>query len=311
MEEQIEEFISYLSVERGASALTASAYEHDLKVYLQFLTDAEEGFDRAPLESFDEVDRQTIMAFEEYLLSSKDYAAASLARSLSALKSFHRFLVRENICSANPAATVSLPKKPDRLPQVLSIAQVDALIEAIDGESAIDVRNRALIEILYGCGLRVSELTGLDIDRVDFEDGFLLVLGKGGKERIVPLSGAAPRALRRYMDHARPSLQKSYASPTSAVFLNARGGRLTRQSVFGIVKQAGLAIGIGNLHPHTLRHSCATHMLEGGADLRVIQDMLGHSDIATTQIYTHVQRAHIREEYMHAHPRARLHSAAN
>jgi integrase/recombinase XerD len=311
VEEQIEEFISYLSVERGASTLTASAYEHDLKVYLQFLVDPEEGFARAPLHSFDEVDRQAIMSFEEYLLSSKDYAAASLARSLSALKSFHRFLVRENLCIANPASTVSLPKKPDRLPQVLSIAQVDALIESIDGEGSIELRNRAIVEVLYGCGLRASELTGLDIDRVDFEDGFLLVSGKGGKERIVPLSGAAPRALHRYMEDARPNLQKPYTAATSAVFLNARGGRITRQSVFDIVRRAGLAIGIENLHPHTLRHSCATHMLEGGADLRVIQDILGHSDIATTQIYTHVQRAHIREEYLHAHPRAHMHSNAS
>ena len=151
----------------------------------------------------------------------------------------------------------------------------------------------------------MSELTGLDVDRVDMSGGYLLVLGKGGKERVVPLSGAAQKALGRYLEEARPELEIHARRSTGAVFLNARGGRLTRQSVFNLVKGAGERVRIPDLHPHSLRHSCATHMLEGGADLRVIQDMLGHADIGTTQIYTHVQRQHIREEYLAAHPRAR------
>lgn len=304
MEDSIEEFISYLSVERGASPLTVKAYEHDLRVYLAFLTDPAEGFDRAPLQSFDQVERADVVAFEEYLLTKKDYATSSLSRSLSSLKSFHRFLVRENLCAANPADTINLPKKPQLLPQVLSIAQVGQMIDSFDGEAPLELRDRAILEVLYGCGLRVSELVGLDVDRIDFDEGFMLVLGKGGKERIVPISGAAARTLTRYLEEGRSQLQQSYAKPTSAVFLNARGGRLTRQSVFKLVQKAGLVIGVDNLHPHTLRHSCATHMLEGGADLRVIQDILGHSDISTTQIYTHVQRSHIKEEYLFAHPRA-------
>lgn len=305
MDDSLEEFISYLSVERGASPLTVKAYEHDLRVYLAFLTDPAHGFERAPLHSFEQVGRQDIVAFEDYLLTNKDYAPSSLSRSLSSLKSFHRFLVRENLCTKNPLETISLPKKPQLLPQVLSVSQVGKMIDSFDGDSPLDVRNRAILEVLYGCGLRVSELVGLDLDRIDFDEGFMLVLGKGGKERVVPVSGAAARTLHRYLDDGRPALRKSYAKPTSAVFLNARGGRLTRQSVFKLVQRAGLVIGVKNLHPHTLRHSCATHMLEGGADLRVIQDILGHSDISTTQIYTHVQRSHIREEYLFAHPRAR------
>ena len=159
--------------------------------------------------------------------------------------------------------------------------------------------------MLYGCGLRVSECTGLDLGDAVLEDGYLHIVGKGNKERIAPISGAALRALCDYLEHGRPELVRAYAKPTPAVFLNARGGRLTRQSVHALVAEAGRSIGVANLHPHTLRHSFATHMLSGGADLRVIQEILGHSDISTTQIYTHVNRAHIREEYLNAHPRAK------
>ena len=169
---------------------------------------------------------------------------------------------------------------------------------------AIEMRNACLLEVLYGCGLRVSELVGLDVDRVYFDEGYLRVLGKGSKERIVPFSGVAVKRMREYLEGARPQLLGNAQHPVPAVFLNARGGRLTRQSVHRIVAKAGMAIGVENLHPHTLRHSFATHLLEGGADLRAIQEMLGHSDISTTQIYTHIQAAQLKEEYFAAHPRA-------
>lgn len=172
-------------------------------------------------------------------------------------------------------------------------------------EGPLALRNQAILEVLYGCGLRVSECTGLDLGDAILEEGYLHILGKGNKERIAPISGAALRALRDYLERGRPELVRSYAKSTSAVFLNARGGRLTRQSVHSLVAEAGRFIGVANLHPHTLRHSFATHMLAGGADLRVIQEILGHSDISTTQIYTHVNRTHIREEYLSAHPRAK------
>ena len=172
------------------------------------------------------------------------------------------------------------------------------------GSGPLALRNQAILEVLYGCGLRVSECTGLDLGDCILEEGYLRVVGKGGKERISPISGAALEALGAYLERGRPALAKPYAKPTAAVFLNVRGGRLTRQSVHAIVADAGRLVGVDNLHPHTLRHSFATHMLEGGADLRVIQEILGHSDISTTQVYTHVSRTHIREEYLSAHPRA-------
>ena len=169
-------------------------------------------------------------------------------------------------------------------------------------ERPAGLRDRALLEVLYGCGLRVSEAVGLDCDRVLLEVGLLRVIGKGDKERITPIAGAAARALGRYLNEARGTFP--HAAETPAVFLNARGGRLTRQGIHGIVARAGLSIGVKNLHPHTLRHSFATHLLAGGADLRVIQEMLGHADISTTQLYTHLDRTLIHSEYLSAHPRA-------
>jgi integrase/recombinase XerD len=200
-----------------------------------------------------------------------------------------------------------LPKVPEHLPDVVSIDQVDVLLSQPFPDGALGVRDRAILETLYGCGLRVSELTGLDTGDVDLADGFVRVFGKGGKERVVPLGGMAAHALDAYLRTARSLLRpsRSIGDAGSAVFLNARGGRLTRQSVFAIVKRYGGRVGL-ELHPHTLRHSFATHMLEGGADLRALQEMLGHADISTTQVYTHVDKRHVREEYLTTHPRARV-----
>lgn len=303
MEDIIAEFISYLRVERASAELTAEAYEHDLMLYLGYLTTPAFGCSIAPAHDFSQVTRDVVVEFEAYLKDGLHYAPSTMARILSALKTFHKFLVREGYATSNPTETVGLPRKPRHLPQVLSVAQACRMIDLFAGESPRDLRDRAILEVLYGCGLRVSELCGLDVDRVHIDEGFLLVLGKGDKERVVPISGAAARSLVRYLSEGRPHLARA-AHLTGAVFLNARGGRLTRQSVHSLVRKAGEAVGVHDLHPHTLRHSCATHMLEGGADLRVIQDMLGHADISTTQIYTHVQRAHLVEEYLRAHPRA-------
>ena len=303
MEDIIAEFISYLRVERASADLTVEAYEHDLAIYLRYLTNPAFGCPIAPAQSFSSVTRTVVVDFERYLKDGLHYAPSTMARILSALKTFHKFLVREGYSTANPTETVGLPRKPQHLPDVLSVQQACRMIDLFCGDTPRELRDRAILEVLYGCGLRVSELCGLDVDRVHLSDGFLLVMGKGSKERVVPVSGAAERALRVYLSEGRPHLARA-TQPTSAVFLNARGGRLTRQAVHSLVRKAGQAIGVDDLHPHTLRHSCATHMLEGGADLRVIQDMLGHADISTTQIYTHVQRAHLVEEYLHAHPRA-------
>ena len=297
MEELCREYLAHLRVERGSSPLTVEAYATDLRDYLAFL----KGIDVVRLE---DVDRDAVVAYEADLVE-RGYAASSIDRRVSALKGFHRFCVREGFTRKNPAATVQLPKAPDRLPDVLSAAQVEALLAKPPEREPRALRDRAIVEVLYGCGLRVSECTGLDLGDLVLDEGFLRVVGKGGKERVSPVSGAALRALSDYLENGRPELTRPYAKPTAAVFLNARGGRLTRQGVHAIVAEAGRSIGVENLHPHTLRHSFATHMLEGGADLRVIQEILGHADISTTQIYTHVSRAHLREEYLSAHPRAR------
>lgn len=290
------EYIAYLRIERGSSPRTIEAYEADLQKYQDFLISRD-------IERLSAITRDDIVAFEAHLFEC-GFAASTVSRRISVVKGFHRFCVAEDYTQENPAAALPLPKTPERLPDVLTIDQVNRLFDAFDGEGAAGVRDRAMLEVLYGCGLRVSELVGLNVSDVLLDQGYLLVTGKGDKQRISPISGAADRALRAYLGTARTQLQKPYAKPTDAVFLNARGGRLTRQSVFKVVARAGRAIGVDNLHPHTLRHSFATHMLEGGADLRVIQDILGHSDISTTQIYTHIDRSHLREEYLHAHPRA-------
>ncbi len=294
------EYLAYLRVERGASSLTVRAYESDLADYARFLVH------RGTLE-LSSVKRGDIVGYETHLLD-QGYAVSSIDRHLSVVKGFHRFLVREGRLESNPASTVKLPKPPARLPDVVSIERIASMLDFMGGSDAASLRNRALLEVLYGCGLRVSEAVGLDLDRIDFDEGFVRIVGKGGKERVAPLSGCAALALSSYLEQGRSQLMKPSSSSASAVFLNARGSRLSRQSAHRIVSDAGALVGIENLHPHTLRHSFATHMLEGGADLRVIQEILGHADISTTQIYTHVNRSHIREEYLAAHPRARASS---
>lgn len=297
LDTEIREYIAYLSIERGSSPLTVSAYERDLRQYASFL-------EAQGIRSLERIDRDAVLAYETELVAS-GLAPATIERRVSAIKGFHRFLVRENISSKNPTDSLRLPKVPETLPDVLSVEQIDRMLSQPFGDDAAGLRDRAILEVLYGCGLRVSELTGLDLGSLLLDEGFVRVVGKGSKERIAPIAGAAETALRAYLDRGRAELAKPYAKPTSAVFLNARGGRLTRQSVHAIVARAGLSIGVENLHPHTLRHSFATHLLGGGADLRVIQEILGHADISTTQIYTHVDRAHIHDEYISAHPRAR------
>lgn len=296
IEQAIDEYLAYLRIEKGSSPLTVDAYASDLADYLSFL-------DEAGVSDLERVDRDAVVGYESDLVE-RGYAVTSVDRHMSVLKGFHRFCVREGFTEVNPTATVRLPKPPDKLPDVLTIDQVNRLLDGLDASTPLALRDRALLEVLYGCGLRVSECSGLNLSDCAFGDGYLRVTGKGNKERIAPISGTALSALVDYLERGRPNLVKPYAKPTSAVFLNARGGRLTRQSIHKTVAKAGMSIGVEDLHPHTLRHSFATHLLAGGADLRVIQEILGHSDISTTQIYTHVNRTHIQEEYLSAHPRA-------
>jgi integrase/recombinase XerD len=300
MERYVAEFLAHLAVERGASPHTIAAYRRDLEAYVATL--ATRGVtDPAS------VTREDVTAHVASL-RRRGLAPSSVERKVSAIKSFHKFLVREGITENHPTARLPLPAVPDRLPDVVSVDDVARLLAQPFPDGAIGLRDRAALETLYGCGLRVSELVGLDVGDVDLAAGFLRVMGKGGKERVVPISGIAARALEAYLSAGRPHMRSKGSLKgldAQAVFLNVRGGQISRQAIFGIVKKYGRRVGL-ELHPHTLRHSFATHLLEGGADLRALQEMLGHADLATTQIYTHVDRRHLREEYLSTHPRAGL-----
>ena len=292
------EYLNHLTVERNLAANTIAAYERDLRAYLAFLV---ERGTRRP----DDVIRRDV---EDFVAAKRaDHAAdASVNRALSAVKGFHRFMVREGLSSVNPTATLRVPKMGDHLPDVISIEAAERLLDQDFPATAAGMRDRAVLEVLYGCGLRASELCGLDVNEVYLDEGFVRVMGKGSKERLVPLVGTARRVLGTYLAEARSELfsHTGSASAPAAVFLNMRGTRLSRQSVHAICERCGRVVGIEGLHPHTLRHSFATHMLAGGADLRALQEILGHADIATTQIYTHVDRTQLREVYLAAHPRA-------
>jgi len=299
MRTHVQGFLAYLAVERGASQHTVSAYRRDLGAYVELL-------ERRHVQSPDDVATKDITAYAQDL-RERGLAPRSVERKLAAVKSFHKFLVREGITENHPATCVPLPKVPERLPDVISIEQANALLSQPFPETPTGKRDRAILETLYGCGIRVSELVGLDIADVWLEEGFVRVFGKGGKERLVPIAGIAARALADYLASGRPHLRpksSTIACDPDAVFVNVRGGRISRQAVHVMVRRYGGRVGL-DIHPHTLRHSYATHMLAGGADLRALQELLGHADISTTQVYTHVDRTHLREEYLSTHPRAR------
>ncbi|MCL2756846.1 MAG: site-specific tyrosine recombinase XerD [Coriobacteriia bacterium] len=297
----LSEYLAYLVVEKGSAKLTLEAYSRDLTRYLAKVS-------ATGVAHIDAIRYEDIVSYLGFL-RDEGYAPASIERRVASIKGFHRFTVREGICPHDPTATIQAPKTPRFLPDTLNIAQVSSLLDQVFPATPAGLRDKALLEVLYGCGLRVSEAAGLDLSRVLFDEGYVRVTGKGDKERIVPLAGTAEAALKTYLATARFELHpKKTLAPVdgSAVFLSTRGRRLTRDAIFKIVVSCGAQVGIDDIHPHTLRHSFATHLLEGGADLRTIQEMLGHADIATTQIYTHVSRAHLREEYLSTHPRAKL-----
>lgn len=295
LEQALKDFLGYLSVERGSSPLTVEAYGRDLKRYVAYLADS-------GIVNPDDVRRTHVEAFCKEL-SEAGLAPSSVERALSAIKSFHRFMVGDEITRNLPTAQIPLPKKPERLPEVLTISQAQALLDQPFPATAAGQRDRTMLEVLYGCGLRVSELCGLDVRDVYLGDEIVRVLGKGSKERVVPLMGTAHEAVERYLEQWRPQLVGT--SRSAALFLSVRGKRVSRQTVHTVVERSGRLVGIEGLHPHTLRHSFATHLLEGGADLRVVQELLGHASISTTQIYSHVDRTHVRWDYMTSHPRAK------
>lgn len=285
--------MAYASAERGLSPNTLVAYQRDLSEYTQFLISKGRG-------DLDGVTHEDITAFL-HVQWTKGYAASTVARRVAAIKTFHKFLAREGLSANLPTELLPTPKKPRRVPDVLSVEEVGRLIDQPMTTDAAGQRDRALLEVLYGCGLRISEALSLDVEDVDLKRGFVRAVGKGSKERVVPIGGAAADALLRYVNGGRKEVARKHHD--AALFLNQRGRRLSRKGAWKLLKCYAGRAGI-DAHPHTLRHSFATHLLEGGADLRAVQEMLGHSDIGTTQIYTHVSKKHLRAVYRKAHPRA-------
>jgi len=299
---EIEDYLMWLDVERGRAARTIEAYRRDLRAYVAWLDDENLTVGVA-------TERDLARWLAE--LNSGDRATSSVARAVAAVRSMHRYCAAEGILSGDPTAALEVPKVPLGLPKALTEAEVIALIEAAEGDRPADIRDRSMLELLYGSGLRISEMTGLSLSDIDIEGRNLRAFGKGSRERIIPIGSMAYDALVAYLAFpGRGSLEpKRWASrdDSEAVYLNQRGGRLSRQGAWGVVKKYGLKAGIGSkLSPHVLRHSCATHMLDHGADIRTVQELLGHASITTTQIYTKVSQERLFEVHRTAHPRAQV-----
>ena len=299
---QLERYLRHVGIERGRSANTVAAYRRDLDAFLTALA----------AEGVTEPTGITTPVVTAYARSLRErptpLAASSVARTLSSVRGFTRFLVEEGELEADPAVEVSPPKLPSRLPKALTIEQVESLLAATDGEELDRVRDKALLELLYATGARVSEAVGLNVDDLIGDEGTTEVVrlfGKGGKQRIVPVGSYARAALDAYLVRARPVLSARGKS-TPALFLGMRGARLSRQSAWLVIRSAGERAQLDlELSPHSMRHSFATHLLQGGADVRVVQELLGHASVATTQIYTRVTADALRDVYVTSHPRAR------
>ncbi len=295
-DQALDNFMAHCSADKGLASASLEASRYDL-ARLRRWCEAE-GI-TAPLTIRD----KHLRAF--LLDSAGELAPSSRARLLSTLRAFFRFQIAEGLSDIDPTSTLVAPRRGRKLPPVLTLRQVVMLIETVDGARPSDLRDRAILEVLYGCGCRVSELCGLDVLDLDQSEATLLLRGKGQKQRMVPVGEPALEAMGLYLRAGRSELLGK--SPNAALFLNQRGGRLSRVSVWNLIKKAGSAAGLPEeLSPHTLRHTYATHLLEGGADLRIVQELLGHADIGTTEIYTHIDRAWLTEAWLGAHPRARV-----
>ena len=294
----IERFLSYMSVERGVSANTVAAYRSDLLQLAEFL--ARRGL--GPESMWGAVGPDTIATYVLYL-HERGYSDATRARKTASVRSFFGFLTDEEHIAEDPTRNLSSPRTGRALPDTLSVEEVEALLAAPDGPTPEATRDRAMLELMYASGVRVTEMVSLDLGDVDAEQGFVRCFGKGAKERLVPVHPRAADAVGEYLEHGRPELWSK--SSGSALFLNRRGARLTRQGFWLILKGLATRAGIASkVSPHTLRHSFATHLLRGGAPLRNVQELLGHSSITTTQLYTHLTSEHVRAEYEKSHPRA-------
>jgi integrase/recombinase XerD len=302
----VDDYLRHLSIERGLAKNSIQAYRRDLNRYLEFL-------ESRGLVSVDEILEAEVKDYLRQLTEATELSATSVARMLAAVRGLHRFWLLESITKQDPSALIKPPKTPKRLPKAIGVDEVNSLLEAAGPDpeeldaASLDtarIRNRAILELLYATGARISELTALNLDDL-LDPTMIRLFGKGSKERVVPVGSYARRALEVYLTRARPQLvQKGKGSP--ALFLNQRGSRLSRQSAWQVIVDSAVAAGLSKkVSPHTLRHSFATHLLEGGADVRVVQELLGHSSVATTQIYTLVTVDALREVYATSHPRAR------
>ena len=297
LQDYLDRFVTHLVNERGASPYTVKNYSHEIGEFIEFARG--QGVTR-----LEQVDRVVLRLYLT-MLSAEGIAKSSIARRVSELRSFGKFLVRQAVLHTNVFDSVTAPSPDKRLPEYMERDEAAALVTAPDTSTPAGLRDRAILEVLYAAGLRVSELVGLNVDNVDLARGQVRVWGKGGKERVALLGQPAVRAVKTYVRDGRPALLKGKSSP--ALFVNQRDGRrlTTRAVAMLLTKYAKRADVRGRIHPHLLRHTFATHLLDGGADLRVVQELLGHADLATTQIYTHVTQARAREVYRKAHPRSR------
>lgn len=297
MDQLIKNYLDHISFEKNVSVNTLKAYSSDLRQFKEYLS-------RAQVDPCD-VDHVFIRRYLAYLMNLK-YSRPTLNRKLAAVRAFYKFIVREGKVTQNPVELINAPKLEKSLPKALRSSEVDALIEASDSASVLGKRDKAILEVLYGCGVRVSELVGLDLDRLYLDRREIRVIGKRSKERLLPVNNHAVQSLERYLRDSRPLLaSRNRSESTRAVFLNKLGQRLSDNGVRRMMDKYMNKVAVDRrITPHGLRHSFATHLLEGGADLRTIQDLLGHVDISTTQIYTHLSQVKLKEIYKRTHPRA-------
>ncbi|KDP13447.1 site-specific tyrosine recombinase XerD [Staphylococcus chromogenes] len=295
MQDVVDEYLRFIQIEKGLSENTIAAYRRDLNHYLNYLA-------AQKISNLDFIDRQIVQQWFG-VLHDEGRSTKSIARFTSTIRSFHQFALREKYAAKDPTVLIETPKYERKLPDVLSIDEIDLLLTTPEISKNNGYRDRTMLELLYATGIRVSELINIEVEDVNLLMGFVKVFGKGNKERIIPLGETVIELLKTYIENVRPQLLKKQVTHT--LFLNMQGKPLTRQGIWKIIKQTGAKAGIQKrLTPHTLRHSFATHLLENGADLRAVQEMLGHSDISTTQLYTHVSKTQIRKMYQQYHPRA-------
>lgn len=297
MKTVLDQLLNHLAIEVGLSPNTIESYRRDLERYIKFLHERK-------VSRIDEISEEHITGFI-VVRSRQGLAANSIARNLSSIRRFHKFLVTEGYSDSDPTAVLESPKRWRKLPTVLNIGQIEKLLDQPKGDTALSIRDRAILEFLYATGVRISELSKIKRKDLLSEVGLVRVFGKGQKERIIPIGEAAVRATLRYLGEVRPSLAKEYSE--DVLFLNNRGKPLSRMGLWKILRKYVVLAGIRKkVSPHTIRHSFATHLLEGGADLRAVQEMLGHADISTTQIYTHLDREYLKQEHRDHHPRRKM-----